>query len=689
MSIRRYNKNQLSKHGKLTPLSLPVRPPEIDDPLVFWTGHATENFLIDLHRFRDGSEEKRISGSWLGSYSGRPNLISQLAPAIQATCTGVSQATAKNMLDSLRRWWRLFDSIESAALESGEPLDKLDDVRDLSEIHYHRARTSGMSRVQFQIFTLKANLALSLLGAPRLHWIAPTPPAANRQLPSEPQLKEWRIALKQEWYKSLLRWEQTELLLSDGYQPKSPEEVFLQKHYLHYTTMQAKYGKAYLSLKEISDGDTEQNFWHKSGQLSSLTMKDGLFPNRWDADAAFHQCLAVTGWNPGTLLSLNVTEEFLFSHPKDNKRFMLNPPAEYSEGEETYELVGKKPRAGDSEQRVFGLWKTKFGAGFIIKTYLARVAPLRDYLQSELTKLKTQYAELSAQDADRSILNKLYKQINELESGCRSVWIYQSRNGVKWLKKRSGAHSPINGKVYSYMPAMHHKLNQQRPPDNQLAALSGADLRDAFALWVWRSTGGNILAVMKALQHRWLKSTLTYLDNNILNAERNHQYRSFSNHLFDELAEGRMDITILAHLCRHGKVTKTMKRRLNQYRTLMKGRYGLACKDPYSPPPSIAPGFKKGDNKLCPTQRCLLCKEHAILLPESLDGISQRAEELLALRSTIPIENWVSSQFPEELERTESALSLFSPEAVFERRKHWGEAIAQGRHIVPGLSNTP
>ena len=57
-----------------------------------------------------------------------------------------------------------------------------------------------------------------------------------------------------------------------------------------------------------------------------------------------------------------------------------------------------------------------------------------------------------------------------------------------------------------YLDALTQGLNAERAGDDQIETLTLSDLRDAFALWVWRATGGNILAVMKALQHRWMPS---------------------------------------------------------------------------------------------------------------------------------------------------------------------------------------
>lgn len=686
MSIREYNKDQLGKHKYLDLAPMPLQAPIQEDPLLFWTEHPTENFFVDLRPFRDGVFEKPVSGTWVGPYSGRPNLIWQLAPVLQASMIGLTSATAGNQLNSLRRWWRVLDTVEEAAAKADQPMDRVDDVRQLTEIHRQWAHASGMNRMQFQNFLQKVNPTLAALGVPQLHWKAPEDDDPRRHLPPEWQIKVWRNALKQEWFKVLNRWQKTDKLLAGELKATTEEDVILLKNYQYYQAMQQKVGKAFLTLIEVADDISPQQFWHKSENLAVTVMRAGFFPDRWAADAAYHQCLAMTGWNSSTLLSLNASEDFLLTHPKDDMRFILTP-GNGSEGNgETYELTGTKSRSGGAEQRVFGLWKTKFGAGYIINTYLDRVAPLRIQLQQEYAVEKARYAEMKSAGAGNDCLIAQYKKVIKLEAGCRSVWLYQDLGGIKWLNKKSNGFATVNGKIVSYMPAMAHKINAQRDEGEKIEAIKASDLRDAFALWSWRASGGNIFVVMKALQHRSIRSTSNYIDNNILNDENNQLYRQFSNHLFGELANGRLDVTILTHLCRYGSVSEEMRQRLEEYRTLMRSRYGIACKDPFHPPKTIAPVFVPDGKRVCSLQRCLLCKSHAILLPESIDGISQRAEELCALQVQLPIEMWISSKFQVELDNTLEALQLFDPAKVRECRTYWSEAILTGKHVVPGVS---
>ncbi len=685
MSIREYDKDQLSKpRGVELAPSLPLQAPAQEDPLVFWTEHPSENTLVDLSGFRDGVDETSPQRTtWNGPYTGRLGLISQLAPAVEASLTGLAKKSVDALVISLRAWWRVLDAVENAAEQANHPMDRVEDVRQLTEAHRQWAYEHAMQPKSFRYFVAQANHVLALLRAPQLHWISPESVQPKRYLPPEKHLKVLRIALKQEWLKTHDRWCKADRLLSREVEATG-EDIHLLRHYQHYEVRRQKIGKAVLTAEEIAGDRGKTSFTSRTG-LSTRTMKDGFFPNRWDIDAAFCQCLAVTGWNPSTLFDLDATRRFLRTHPKDAKRFMLTS-GEGCDGD-SYELTGTKARARGAEQRLFGLWKTRFGAGYILNMLLERTAPMRVQLQQACDVEKASYAHMKEAGASTDALTAQFMNVQRLEAGCRSVWLYHSRTGIAWLGS-SDMRGKIDGqgKQTHYLDALTQRLNAGRSDDDQIETLTSSDLRDAFALWVWRATGGNILAVMKALQHRWIQSTVRYVNNNIINSESNAQYRSFSNHLFGELGEGRLDVTILTHLCRYGQPTEEMMVRLDEYRALMRSRCKVACKDPHNPPKHIALTFVADGKRVCPTQRCLLCTQHAVFLPESVDGVAMRVEELSALEERMPMESWLTSLYQTELDNALIALKLFSAETVRQRRAYWAAAIAAGSHRVPGLA---
>jgi hypothetical protein len=81
----------------------------------------------------------------------------------------------------------------------------------------------------------------------------------------------------------------------------------------------------------------------------------------------------------------------------------------------------------------------------------------------------------------------------------------------------------------------------------------------------------------------------------------------------------------------------------------------------------------------------MLCVEHAVLLPESMDGIAMRAQELQALQGVLPVEIWIEEHYDIELKNNLMALRKFDLNQVLATRKKWAQAIAAGEHFVPGL----
>ncbi|EKD96653.1 MAG: hypothetical protein ACD_23C01355G0001 [uncultured bacterium] len=112
----------------------------------------------------------------------------------------------------------------------------------------------------------------------------------------------------------------------------------------------------------------------------------------------------------------------------------------------------------------------------------------------------------------------------------------------------------------------------------------------------------------------------------------------------------------------------------------MLSRIGVACKDPCNPPKHIAPDFEADGENHCHVQRCTLCLEHAVILPESLDGLCKRLAELRYLRVRMGIGAFEESSYVQEMSNTEIALLAFDEEEVKERFDVWKAQIESGKH---------
>lgn len=674
MGIRtnRNNKDRLKDGGPQ--LAIVEKVPVVSEPenfLQFWTQHPTKPTFVDLEVFRTGQQtSSKGDPRWQGPFIGRPGLIEEMAPGIHDHLVPLAKASVQQFMVALRRWWRLLDSIEAG----GTTMGQLTSTSQFTEIHRQAALDQGMDRLQFSNFLLLVNKTRAAMGLRLLFWQRPESKSRGRHLPPTWQTDLIRRTLKRQWFKVLDRWALAESLLSQGRPLVSREENSVaydeQARLLrNYQALEQAIDKAKHPRpdKTAAQGNLSQRTFYDNGYVFSDMIK-GRYPDGNDVRTAFHLCLATTGWNPAVFLSLDVNKPFIETHPKDPSRYILR---------------GTKARGGGSEQVSEGLLKTEASAGVVLQTLVQRTKPLRDVLLSELTDCKKKLSMETSNDVNESKVLK--KRIAALELGVRSPWLFATKvhAGIQCLT--DGNYTTLIGGSESvpFLTMFIRDLNQRQPDDRQLASITPTDLRDAYAAHAYHSSGGSILTVMKALNHRNLSSTKDYLDNTLLKEEHRKLYETFSAALWTEIAvHKRVDPTMLAKWSRDSEVTELQRQRLTDYRKLLRSRIGVGCKDPQNPPGHIAPEFVADGKAMCPVQRCLLCLEHAVILPESLSGLCKRVVELQHLKMTMSVPAHLESSFPEELENTEIAIQYFDQAEVTRQLNYWKGKIADGTHRV-------
>lgn len=703
MSIEKKNKDHLKEHGGVALVSPAL--PKSEDPLQFWTNHPTENTLIDLRPFADGEFEKpNFVTNWPGALTGRPTLIEELAPAVEAVCAMRAKRTIEPHLTALRAWWRLFDAIEATSSPDGCHIARVTSVADLGAHHEAAAHQQQITNRSFQCFIKIADAARRLRRLPALGWIPPGIAKPIRHLIAEDQAREMKTAIKQDWERVRKTWAANDKVRveaerrSRGGPPAAldEEETRRLNNWQHMQAIQQQTGMLLPSGQQLlGEWKSEGPLAHRG--LSRSFMRSIAFPTVEEADIAFHLALMNSGWNPSTMLRIDATNPFLITgHPKIDRWLVLTTEADNVETDEGDEatLHANKPRAGGRTQFCTGKNSQPSSAPGIVKVYLQRVAPLREVLAQERQAAQSELDRLRAVGAGPELLSQQLKRVQKLERGCRCVWLYLDREGnIGWINtdnKWARYNKSDNSKGFeSYLDRVRERLNHRRAEKRHplISKIVPADFRDIYARWVYVASKGNILAVMLALGHRRIGSTVAYVENNIFAAENDATIRHWGIHLFNELDQGRIDRTILAQLVRHGPLTPEMEARLNEYRRLMRSRVGARCTDPRRPPPDVAPNHVAG--RLCGTHRCLKDCPNAKFLPESLDGVAMRVEELMTMMEHLPRETWSRGGLDEELESGEALLQeLFPREAVADARDRWRQRIADGAHLIPGLVRT-
>ena len=163
MSIGKRNKDHLKEHAGVSAVAGDsFDPPKSDDPLYFWTNHTTDNFAVNLHPLAHGELENphpygKNAGFWGGAFTGRPRLIGELAPAIQASVSLLTRLSAKSYIAALRQWWRLFDAYENTKFANGQIPPRIESVADLNELHAVFTLQRGIRRTHYRYFCRVAN----------------------------------------------------------------------------------------------------------------------------------------------------------------------------------------------------------------------------------------------------------------------------------------------------------------------------------------------------------------------------------------------------------------------------------------------------------------------------------------------------------------------------------------------------
>lgn len=701
MSIGKKNKDNLKDHARFK--LVPPSALRSDDPLRFWTNHKTENYLVDLRPFANGEfgnpHPNKGSGRWGGAFKGRPELIAELAPALEARCALLGKVGASSYLAVLRIWWRLFDRIEATSDPTGRPIPQVTSVAHLNELHEAFAHRNGVVTNNFLMFISLANDARRLLHLPRLLWSAPKNADPERHLITEEQARALKTAIKQDWEHVRRTWARHDEIRTKTKRREagetlgdlSEEEEHLLNNWQHFRRIQQETGLSLPSGKQLLGQWADKSALAKRG-LETRLMRSILFPTVKEADVAFHLALINSGWNPSTLARIDATKPFLVTdHPKDNRQLVLTTDTDDGEdADDEVTLHADKVRAGGKTQFCTGKKSQPSSAPMVVDAYLKRVGLLREIVRQDWQGAQTELAHLRATGADLKFIAKQVERVQKLEADCRSVWLYVDLfgqiNSLDWRHWKRYPKPDGSKGISAYPDLVRYRLNAQRT-EHGLPAIPNvtpADFRDIYARWVYVQTGGNILAVALALGHAYLSSTTRYLDNNIFNTENDEHARRFMTYLFAELARGRVDLTILAQFVRHGKLTPEMEQRLAEYRKLMRSRIGAGCADPRHPPEHVAPAHVAG--RFCSTHRCLKDCPHATFLPDSLKGIAMRVEELQAMSDHLPRETWLRGEFQIELDAGEALLAtLYPSEAVAGARDVWRTCIASGEHLIPGL----
>lgn len=620
------------------------------------------------------------------AFTGRRELLGELLPAIRDQSLCQADRSVESIYAHLRSLWRTLDEVEARIPGAS----RLKSVREISSVHRQSLIDRGIFTREFNNIRRVLNLTRLALGEKQLNWSAIPAKGLGKAkpLPDLPDVKRIKNALKRVWFGWRDRHDQARHLLNLPQADRCELPVdkrFILESLLRFTETQERHGVVLPTEKQLNpDGiRSKPRVFMGYSELCSY-----FFPDPTAINAAVHLCLATTGWNQAVLVNLKVRDEIFLTHPTDEKRYIMR---------------GVKHRAGGADQRCDGLKKTQHGPYAIINFLIEVSEPLRKQLRARGEAIDAilsgracrlavvrdssdvgvgQRISPTTPGLDEEGILALEQEQLEVQAALGSVWLYATAFSTG-PKSGSGGIQRVTKTVCHYLKDIIQGLNE-RNPEQPIGNMSVSDFRDAYALHWYAFSGGDILTVMRVLNHRRVGTTVTYTNNVFVRVRNQKKAREVLQAWWGEVEEcGEADPTVVSFRVRHGTPSDEQRGRLKTYRTLMLTQLGTRCSDPQNPPLHVAPRFVPDGKKVCDVQRCMLCVSHAVITPESLDGIARRFAELAYIKAGMSVAAWeAATGYIEEMENSELALAGFEATAVHETVERWTVRIESGEHRV-------
>ena len=144
-----------------------------------------------------------------------------------------------------------------------------------------------------------------------------------------------------------------------------------------------------------------------------------------------------------------------------------------------------------------GDWKTDRSPGKVIRTLVERTWPLRQELVRSLRVAEITLSELIATHADVASVTEARIVVLELQRKSRSIWLYRAKGSIEALNAETYDKYERNTPILRIIV---ERVNEHRTPNEApIPRVNASDFRDIFAEYVYRISGGSVLAVQKAL----------------------------------------------------------------------------------------------------------------------------------------------------------------------------------------------
>lgn len=616
---------------------------------------------IDFSEFWEGAPEE-LSGNgnnaWGGAFRGRPRLADELWPHVQASSAYMRPEGIRGRRSQLRCLFRFLDGYEQLF---GDDIDSLSDVKDVHGILWQKPpNDAAWAPVYGNVYSeVKRIISLAKADSGAPFWWPSSGRATLR--PDSPDARHVRAllhGLKREAQDIFTRWRRADeaaaignCLLGVAGRRRRGTPVSDADCHRTYRDLIVATGEPLPSQRQLAEALGFKNipdWW-------PVTFKDliaGLYPTSADLAIFAALFMARSGWNPSTVLALDVTDDdWAIQHGSEQN------PLRW--------IQSFKVRS-NAWQDTLSPERLTTGCYNIVKRLIERTSVLRaaidkDPARCRLPAIALRSPWLGATAGDDSVF--VLTRPETINITLRAI--------VKCVNDRN---AEIAGRSHS-----------SGDPSSAAFVIpsnfKSSDFRDGFAAFVFQNSRYSWALTQWALNHKYPSTTRRYLRSRAWQSHTREALRRFGTILLDEIeVHRRVDPTVLRALASGHEVSHAQLAFLDQYRS--RSYVGMACADPRMPDPHIDPTHPKDGKALCINgHRCASCSQ-GVVLNDSLPHLAKRVAELEWLKRHANLTEWSDSSHEADLLVLKATLSQWPTSEADQHITHWAAEIENGRHRV-------
>jgi hypothetical protein len=501
---------------------------------------------------------------------------------------------------------------------------------------------------------------------------------SDKDIPSENEARAALTLLKREAQKVLARWSEADRMAESGRvligmandEVGSMKDVSIQDLHATYREIIRITGDPLPGPKLVAKVLGSANgrlpiYWF----LPISKLQEGLYPSVEDLACFACLIMARTGWNPSTVLSINISN--------DDWAVRVGDPTS-----DLWRLVAWKERA-KAWQDTLCRGRHTTGPYFLIKSLLERTHALRKLALScpdrfVSTKDIAQRTPFLAA-AQKNKMGSVVAFLPSGQDGACSKWWREIRSdhndAVSRLLARDMRPDDGNGKCVAGVAA--HSASFVKIPESMVPS----DWRDLYANFVFVDSRYSWLMVQWALGHKRLSSTRHYLRSRLWKRFSEARLGEVQGLLFEQLEGGEILYSVMRARLDFGHVASTDDlKRLRAYREKRRARNltpsGYDCQAPFNPPKEMDPGNPSdGSVRARCGDRCPGCPVGFAFDPTAM---ARRLVRLRLIRKSISVAAWHESQFAADIDCLERDLKQWPEDDVKALVERWERAYEAG-----------